>query len=55
MHDVTKIDKQIEGLRDRIVQSENPALITANETRLAKLEQDKLVLAEKLQKGANPV
>ena len=53
-HDVTKIDKQIEGLLDRIVQSENPTLITAYETRLGKLEQDKLVLAEKLQKGANP-
>ena len=53
-HDAAKIDKQIEGLLDRIVQSENSTLITAYETRLVNLEQDKLVLAEKLQKGAKP-
>ena len=42
------LDKQIEGLLDRIVDAENPTVITAYEKRLDKLEREKLILDEKL-------
>jgi hypothetical protein len=51
---VTKIDTQIEGLLDRIVDAANPSVITACESRIAKLKKETLVLAEKLQKDAKP-
>ncbi len=49
--EIKKIDKQIEGLLDRIVETTTPSVIAAYETRLAKLERRKLVMAEKLQKS----
>ena len=49
-----KIDKQIEALLERIVEASHPKVIAAYEAKLVKLEQDKLVLAEKLQKGGKP-
>ncbi len=49
-----KIDKQIEGILDRIVDSDNPAVVTAYEARITKLEKERLVIAEKLQNGARP-
>ncbi|MEM7620331.1 MAG: recombinase, partial [Pseudomonadota bacterium] len=36
---------------DRIIESENSTAITAYERRIAKLEKDKIVLAEKLENG----
>ena len=53
--DTAKIDKQIEGLLERIVEANHPKVIGAYETRLIKLEQDKLVLDEKLQKNGQTV
>ncbi len=52
--DVIKIDRQIEQLVDRIVDSENATTIAAYEKRIAKLEQDKLVVGEKLSTGTKP-
>ena len=52
--DVTKIEKQIDGLLDRIVEASLPSVITAYEKRLAKLEREKLVTQEKLAKKAEP-
>ena len=49
-----KIDKQIEGLLDRIVEANNPTVVTAYEARIAKLEQERLLIAEKLQNSARP-
>ncbi len=40
-------DKQIEGILDRIVDAANPAVVAAYEKRLAKLEREKILLAEK--------
>ncbi|NDW47482.1 recombinase [Ruegeria sp. PrR005] len=52
--EVTKIEKQIDGLLHRIVEASMPSVISAYEKRLARLEQDKLVAQEKLGKTAEP-
>ena len=52
--EAAQVDKQIENLLDRIVETENPRIIAAYEKRLSKLETDKLVLAEKQQNGVKP-
>ncbi len=49
--ETTKLQRQIDGLLDRIVDAASPTVITAYETRLAKLEKEKLLTQEKL---ANP-
>ncbi len=46
--DLVAIDKKIEGLLDRIVDADSGTLVTAYETRLKKLEREKLMIAEKL-------
>ena len=48
------VDSQIESLVDRIVDSGNPTLVTAYEKKIAKLEKDRLLLAEKQQKTGQP-
>ena len=52
--EVTKIEKQIDGLLDRIVEASLPSVISAYEERLAKLEREKLITQEKLEKGTEP-
>ncbi len=47
--DVAKMDKQIDGLLDRIVEAESPSVISAYEARIAKLDKQKLQAQEKLQ------
>jgi site-specific DNA recombinase len=49
--EATVIDKQIELLVDRIVESESATAIAAYERKIAKLEQDKLIALEKCAKG----
>lgn len=51
---VAKIEKQIDGHLDRIVDTTIPSVASAYEKRLARLEQDKLVTQEKLGKTAQP-
>ena len=54
-HETQKVEKQIEQLVDRIVDSESTTAVTAYERRIIKLERNKLVLAEKIEKGIGPV
>lgn len=44
---LAEAEKQINGLLDRIVDATNPAVIGAYEQRIAKLERERLVLAER--------
>lgn len=48
------LDRQIEQLVDRIVDSQSPTAISAYEARIAKLEREKLVLSERLPSGPGP-
>ena len=48
------VDRQIEGLLDRIVEAKNASVVTAYEARIEKLERDKIVLAEKIEKVVPP-
>ncbi len=50
----TRIDSQIDQLLDRIVEADNPRVITAYEGKIAKLEKEKLLLTEKLQNQGKP-
>ncbi|MCB9976609.1 MAG: recombinase family protein [Rhodospirillales bacterium] len=47
--DIGKIEKQIEQILDRIVESSSSTVISAYEERITKLERQKLVSQEKLQ------
>jgi hypothetical protein len=48
------IDRQIDGLLDRIVEASTPSVISAYEKRIDEMEKRKLVIAEKLDQGARP-
>ena len=48
--DITKIEKQMETIIDRLVDATTPSAVIAYEARLEKLEHQKLVLTEKTQK-----
>jgi len=50
----TKVDQQIEGLLDRVVDASTPSVITAYEKRIAALEQRKLLITEKLEIRVRP-
>lgn len=52
--EVTKIEKQIDGLQNWIVEANLPSVVSAYEKRLARLEQDKLFAQGKLGKTAEP-
>ncbi len=52
--DLNKTDKQIDLFLDRIVEAENPSVINAYEKKIALLEKQKLVMAEKLEKQGKP-
>jgi len=49
--EAAKLDAKIEGLMDRLVEADSPALITAYENQIKKLETKRLVMAERLAKG----
>ncbi|MCB2051218.1 MAG: zinc ribbon domain-containing protein [Novosphingobium sp.] len=51
-HEVTKVQKQMETLLDRILEASSPAVIVAYEKRIAELEKVLLVLEEKQRAGA---
>ena len=46
--ELTAIDKQIDGLLERIVETTNVSVVNAYETKIAKLERNKLVTLEKM-------
>jgi len=52
--DLKLIEKQMDDLLERIMSASNTTVIAAYETKIEKLEQNKLVLAEKLAKGPVP-
>ena len=52
--DINAIDRQVDQLLERIVGAENPTVISAYETKLAKLEKEKLIKAEKLENAGKP-
>jgi site-specific DNA recombinase len=44
---VKEVEKQIEGLLDRLIEAASPSVVKAYESRIEKLEREKLVLAER--------
>ena len=52
--EIAKLDRQIDTLLDRIVQASNARVISTYEMKIADLEREKLVLAEKLANQAEP-
>ena len=52
--EAAQIDRQITGLLDRVVEATNTSVIRAYETRIAELEQRKLILAETLDQLGTP-
>ncbi len=52
--DIIKTDKQIDQLLNRIVETENLTVVTAYEKKIAMLEKQKLISAEKLQNKEKP-
>ncbi len=52
---VKKLEKQIEGVVDRLVNTDNQTAITAYETRLTKLEREKIMMTEKAQITPKPL
>jgi len=52
---IVKIDKQIEQMLDRIVDASSASVVTAYEKRIAKLEKEKLLMAEKGVKSREPL
>ncbi|MEO1066310.1 MAG: recombinase family protein, partial [Pseudomonadota bacterium] len=51
---IATIDKQIDSLLARILDATNPTIIGTYEDKIAKLEKDKRLMAENLQKQAEP-
>ena len=52
--EIARIEKEIERLVDRIVDSGSPTAIKAYEAKIAKLEKEKHLAAEKLRTGTKP-
>lgn len=51
---IKRIEKQIEGILDRILDSGNETVVKAYEQRVAKLEREKAIAEEKLAKASQP-
>ena len=52
---IAKAEQQVSQLLERIVEASNPRVVAAYEDRIAGLEREKLVMAEKLQFAGKPV
>ena len=52
---ILQTEQQVSHLLDRIVEATNPRVIAAYEERIASLERDKLVMAERLQSSGKPL
>ncbi|MDD9715791.1 hypothetical protein PVW48_03490 [Dinoroseobacter sp. PD6] len=48
------VERQIENLLDRLVETEKASVVAACEARIDRLEREKLVLSERLEKTAPP-
>ncbi|UWQ51694.1 recombinase family protein [Leisingera caerulea] len=51
---LTDLNRQIERLLDRILDATNPKLVSTYEARLEKLEREKLVLGEQIERAVPP-
>ena len=51
---ITKAQGKIDQLLDRILEAELPGVVNAYETKIKRLEQDKLRMAEKIARCATP-
>ncbi len=49
-----ELDKQQDALVERMVETSNPKVMSALETKIAKLEEDKLLLTDKLSQNTKP-
>ena len=54
LNEVKKIDAQIAGLLDRIVDASSKAVVGAYEARIEKLEHEKLLMIEKVENHTKP-
>ncbi len=54
-NEIAGLEKQIDGLLDRIVDASSPSVINAYEKRIAKLEREKLIAAERSQPHGKPL
>ncbi len=52
--DIAGLDQQLDRVLDRIVETNNVSVITACEKKIAKLERDKLILTDKLDRNTKP-
>ncbi|MEL6369149.1 MAG: recombinase family protein [Pseudomonadota bacterium] len=52
--DLVRIETEIAGLIDRIVAADQPLVVAAYEARIDRLERDKLVLTERIEKSGGP-
>ena len=52
--EVTRIEKQIEQLLDRIVDASTPSVVRAYEQRISKLEQEKILTQERMSNVGQP-
>jgi hypothetical protein len=50
----TDVERQIGNLLDRVVDASSPSVVSAYETRIEKLEREKIVLAERVAKTVPP-
>ncbi|QQG35157.1 MAG: recombinase family protein [Micavibrio aeruginosavorus] len=53
--ELVKIEKQVDQFLDRIADAEVPSVVSAYEKRIKRLEDQKIVLAEKIAKSGRPV
>ncbi len=52
--ELTKLENQIDGFLNRIVDASSPSVITAYEKKIESLETQKLLIEDKLQNGSQP-
>src|SRR5690606_7735757 len=52
---LTKIERQVEQLLDRIVESETPSVVAAYERRVRQLEEQKVEISEKIANCGRPI
>ena len=53
--EIHKLERKIEQIVDRIIESDNAALVTAYENRRRKLEESKVSLSEKISNYGRPL
>jgi len=53
--EIRKVEGKVEQFLERVVQTDSPTLIRTYETQIKKLEEDKLVMQEKIRKCGRPL